>query len=162
MVLGAELKLVSVRKSRLVPLDEFFTGPFQTIREPDELLTEVLLPAIVPRTGTSFQWLTKITTVDETLVGVAAVIVLNGNGPVIKDANIALNSVAPTPMRAKIAEGMLRGKEIKDELITKVAETVASETRPRSRPDYRRSMSTVLAEQTIKEAIMRAKSSGTG
>ena len=162
MALGTRLKLVSARQSRIVPLDEFFAGPFRTIREPDELLTEILVPAILPRTGASFQWLTKITTVDETLVGVAVVIVLNGKGPVIKDASIALNSVAPTPMRATMAEDMLRGKEIKDELIAEVAETVAGETRPRSRPDYRRSMSAVLAEQTIKEAIARAESGTPG
>lgn len=160
MALGAELKLVSTRKSRIVPLDEFFAGPFRTIREPDELLTEVFLPSILPRTGASFQWLTKITTVDETLVGVAVMIILNGKGQVIKDARIALNSVAPTPMRAKTAEDMLRGKEVKDELIAEAAEAVASETRPRSRPDYRRGMSAVLAEQTIKEAIAQAVSEG--
>ena len=122
------------------------------------LLTEIVLPPLSPRTGTSYQWLTKISSVDESLVAVAVMVVMNDKGEVIKDARIGLISVAPTPMRARQAEEMLRGKEVKDGLIKEVAKVVAEETRPRSRPDYRRSMSAVLAEQTIKEAVARASS----
>ena len=158
LALGAKLKLVSTLRSREVPLDEFFTGPFQTIKGHDELLTEIVLPPLSPQTGTSYQRLTKITTVDEALVGVATLVVMDDKGEVIKNARIALTSVAPTPMRARMAEEMLRGKEVKDGLIEEVAEAVADETNPRSRPDYRRSMSAVLAKRTIKEAIARAMS----
>ena len=158
LVLGAKLKLVSTLKSREVPLDEFFVGPFRTIKGHDELLTEIELPLLSPRTGTSYQRLTKITTIDEALVSVAALVVMDDKGEVIKDARIALTSVAPTPMRARQAEEMLRGRGIKDGLIEEVARAVADETSPRSRPDYRRSMSAVLAERTIKEAIARATS----
>jgi len=158
LVLGAKLKLVSTLKSREVPLDEFFVGPFRTIKGHDELLTEIELPLLSPRTGTSYQRLTKITTIDEALVSVAALVVMDDKGGVIKDARIALTSVAPTPMRARQAEEMLRGRGIKDGLIEEVARAVADETSPRSRPDYRRSMSAVLAERTIKEAIARATS----
>lgn len=158
LALGAKLKLVSIGKSREVPLDEFFVGPFQTIKGHDELLTEIELPPLSPRTGTSYQRLTKITTIDEALVSVAALVVMDDKGEVIKDARIALTSVAPTPMRARQAEEMLRGRGVKDGLIEEVARAVAGETSPRSRPDYRRSMSAVLAERTIKEAIARATS----
>lgn len=159
LALGAKLKLVSIRKSREVPLDEFFVGPFRTIREHGELLTEIVLPPLSPRTGTSYQRLTKITTIDEALVAVAAFIVMDDKGEVIKDARIALNSVAPTPIRARKAEEILRGKKVEDGLIKEVAGVVESETSPRSRPDYRRRMSAVLAERTIGEAIARATTS---
>jgi len=117
-----------------------------------------VLPPLSPRTGTSYQWLTKISTIDESLVGIATLVVMADKGEVIKDARIGLISVAPTPMRARQAEGMLRGREVKDGLIEEVARVVADETRPRSRADYRRDMSVVLAERTIKEAIARATS----
>ena len=158
LALGAKLTLVSPKQSREVPLDEFFAGPFRTVKGYDELLTEIVLPPLSPRTGTSYQWLPKISSVDESLVAVAVMVVMNDKGEVIKDARIGLISVAPTPMRARQAEEMLRGKEVKDGLIKEVAKVVAEETRPRSRPDYRRSMSAVLAEQTIKEAVARASS----
>ena len=158
LALGAKLKLVSLQETREVPLDEFFASPFRTIKGHDELLTEIVLPPLSPRTGTSYQWLTKISTIDESLVGIATLVVMADKGEVINDARIGLISVAPTPMRARQAEGMLRGREVKDGLIEEVAKIVADETRPRSRPDYRRNMSAVLAERTIKEAIARATS----
>jgi carbon-monoxide dehydrogenase medium subunit len=159
LALGSRLKLVSPRGVREVPLDEFFAGPFRTIKGHDELLTEILLPPLSPRTGTSYQWLTKITSIDESLVSVATLVVLDGRSgkEIIKDARIGLISVAPTPMRARKAEGMLQGKAIKDELIDNVARVVAEETEPRSRAAYRREISALLAGQTIREAIARAK-----
>jgi len=156
LALGAKLTLVSSRKSREVPLDEFFAGPFRTVKERDELLTEITLPPLSPRTGTSYQWLTKISAIDESLVAIAVMVALDDKGELIKDARIGLISVAPTPMRARQAEEMLRGKTVKNGLIKEAAGIVAQETKPRSRPDYRRSMSAVLAERTIKEALTQA------
>ncbi len=159
LALGAKLTLVTTKMSRDVPLEEFFAGPFRTIKGHDELLTEILLPPLALRTGTSYHWLTKISTIDESLVGVATLVVMDYKGEVIKDARIGLISVAPTPMRARKAEEMLLGKRIEHGLIEKVAKVVADETRPRSRPDYRRKMTAVLAERTIKEALAQVTSS---
>lgn len=157
LVLEAKLRLASVRGWREVSLDGFFTAPFQTIMEPDELLTEIIIPPLPPKSGSSYQWLTKITAIDETLVGVAALIIVDDKR-VVKDARIALCSVAPTPMRARQAEKGLIGKKVDDEAIGEVAMTVANEISPRSRADYRRRMSAVLAKRAIKEALARAMS----
>ncbi len=160
LVLEAKLKLASVRGWREVSLDGFFTGPFQTVLEEDELLTEIIIPPLLPWTGGSYQYLTKITAVDETLVGVAALVVMDGKEGVVKDVRIALCSVAPTPIRARQAEEVLRGKEVSDGVIEKIAIAVANETRPRSRADYRKRMSAVLAKRALKEAIARVTSYG--
>ena len=156
LALGAKLKLVSAKKTREVPLDEFFVGPFRTVKEHDELLTEIVLPPLPPRAGAGYHRLTKITLVDEALVSVAAFVVMDDKRKMVRDARIALTSVAPTPMRAKRAEETLKGKEVGNGLAREIAEVVANETNPRSRPDYRRSMSAVLAERAIADAIERA------
>ncbi len=157
LALGAKLTLVSSRQSREVQLDEFFASPFRSVKGRDELMTEIVLPPISPRTGTSYQWLTKISSIDESLVSIAVFVLMDDKGEIIQDARIGLISVAPTPMRARNAEEMLRGKEVKNGFIEEVAKVVAEETRPRSRADYRRDMSAVLAERTIKEAVAQAK-----
>jgi carbon-monoxide dehydrogenase medium subunit len=157
LALGARLILVSAGQSREVPLDEFFAGPFRSVKEPGELLTEIVIPPLSPRTGTSYQYLTKISSVDESLVAVAVCVVMDGKGNVITNARIGLISVAPTPMRARKTEEMLLGKKASDDLLEMAAKMVAEETRPRSRADYRRDMSAVLAERTIKEAVVRAR-----
>ncbi|OGP91333.1 MAG: hypothetical protein A2157_09940 [Deltaproteobacteria bacterium RBG_16_47_11] len=157
LTLGTMLKLTSISGQREVPLDEFFVAPFQTVMREDELLTEIVVPPLPRRSGGSYHWLTKITAIDETLVGVAALVILDGSGKEIQDARIALCSVAPTPMRAKKAEEVLKGKKVTEMLIDKAAEIVGSETRPRSMADYRKRMSLVLARRTIKEAIDKAR-----
>ncbi len=44
LVLDASVKMESVRGERSNPLSEFFPGPQQTARRPDEILTGVILP----------------------------------------------------------------------------------------------------------------------
>lgn len=43
-VLDAQIVLVSLKKKRIVPISEFIIGPGKTIREKDELITEILVP----------------------------------------------------------------------------------------------------------------------
>lgn len=156
LALESKLNLASMRGERQVPLDAFFKAPFKTVMEDDELLTEIIIPALPDRAGSSYKYLTKITAVDETLVGAAAVVILDdGNG--VKDARIALGSVAPTPLRARKAEEKLRGNTVSDKLMMEVAAVAASETSPRSAADYRRKMSAVLVERAIREALAVAQ-----
>jgi carbon-monoxide dehydrogenase medium subunit len=54
LVLDASVKLVSKSGERLVPLREFFVGPGETVRQPNELLTEVIVPLPSSHSGYSF------------------------------------------------------------------------------------------------------------
>ena len=152
LILEAELKLISPQGVRVVPVDKFFTAPFQTVLNQAELLTEIQIPTPPPGSSGCYQWLTKITASDETLVGVAVLITLDSAGGLCKDIRIGLCSVAPTPIRARQAEELLRGKKIEDELVEKVAQVAADETRPRSRANYRRRMTSALVRRAINEA----------
>ena len=151
LVLDAKLKLVNLQGERIVPIDEFFIAPFETLLKTGELLTEIMIPSPTPQSAGSYQWFTKITEVDETLVGVAVQITADIANGLCKDIKIGLCSVAPTPMRAKRAEELLRGKRVEDKLVEQVAQVAADETRPRSRADYRRRMAGVLVKRAINE-----------
>ena len=152
LVLDARLKLVSLNGERIILIDQFFTAPFQTALKPTELLTEIHIPTPPPRSAGCYKWSTKITTVDETLVGVAVLIALDSSNSVCSHVKIGLCSVAPTPIRARRAEELLRGKKIDNGLIEKAAKVAAEETRPRSRADYRRRMTSLLVKRAINEA----------
>lgn len=80
LVLEARLKLVSLHSERIVPIDEFFIAPFKTALQEAELLTEIQIPTPPPRSAGCYKWFTKITTVDETLVGVAVLMSLDSTG----------------------------------------------------------------------------------
>lgn len=155
LALDASVKLVSLSGNRIVPLDEFFVGPFKTVIQETELLTEIQIPNPPAVSSGCYKWATKTVVVDETLVGVAVLMSLDHADGVCADLKIALGSVAPTPMRARRAEEVLRGKRIDDRLIQQTARVAADETKPRSRADYRRKMTTVLVREAIAEAWQR-------
>jgi CO/xanthine dehydrogenase FAD-binding subunit len=157
LVLEAKVKLLSSDGERVVPIDEFFVGPFQSVLRDHELLTEIQVPPPPTQSAASWQWLPKGTEVDETLVGVAVLIVAHSSGEVCDDIKIGLTSVAPTPMRARRAEEVLRGNRIEEKLVEKVARVAAEETMPRSRADYRRRMASVLVKRAVHEAWQSLK-----
>jgi carbon-monoxide dehydrogenase medium subunit len=151
LVLDAKLKLVNSNGERIVPIDQFFIAPFKTACKEAELLTEIQIPTPPPRSAGCYKWFTKIVTVDETLVGVAVLMSCDSTDDICSDIKIASCSVAPTPMRARRAEEVLRGKKIDNKLIDQAAQVAAGETKPRSRADYRRRMTRLLVRDTITE-----------
>lgn len=155
LVLGARLKLVSNHGERVVPIDEFFVAPFQSVLKDDELLTEIEVPTQPKQSAGCYKCFTKGTAVDETLVGVAVLVV--SAGELCKDIKIGLISVAPTPIRAVRAEDVLRGHKIEDKLVEQTAQVAAEETMPRSRADYRRRMTSVLVKRAVNEAWQNVK-----
>jgi len=159
LVLGAKLKVVSLQRERIVPIDEFFIRPFQTALDHTELLTEIQIPTPPPRSAGCYQWLSKLNEVDETLVGVAVLMTTDSTGNVCRDIKIGLCSVAPTPIRATRAEQTLHGQKIEDKTIELAAKVAAEETSPRSRPQYRRQMTSVLVTRAIAHVWQKIKQS---
>jgi len=84
----------------------------------------------------------------------------SGSG-VCKDARIALGASAPTPMRAKKAEGVLHGKKITDTLLREAGVVASTEAEPISdiaaSAEYRRELVKVLVARVGKEALARAQ-----
>ncbi len=155
LALGARVHIAASGHDRVVPLERFFAGPFRTIVGPDELVTEVAVPPLAGRTGTEYVWMPKITAVDETLVGAAAVLALD-DGRLLADVRLALGSIAPTPIRAWKAEAFLEGRRADDGVLREAARIAAADTAPRARGDYRRHLSALLVERALRQAVAQA------
>jgi len=155
LTIGARLKLISQKGQRTVGIEDFFTGPGQTALTDEEILAEILLPDMPPNSKGVYLKLTPRRAMDLAIVGVAAVAVPEDG--VCKDIRIALGAVAPTPLRAKKAEEVLKGQKFDDNLIEKAAKTAAGQARPiddhRASAEYRRDMVAVLVKRAIKQAI---------
>jgi carbon-monoxide dehydrogenase medium subunit len=155
LVLEANLKLVSPRGERTVNIDEFFTGPNQTVLADDEILVEIQLPTPPPNSKGVFLKLGPRKTMDLAIVGVAVLVVPESGK--CKDIRIALEAVAPTPIRARQAEAVLREQMFDEKSIAKAAQTAASEARPisdhRASAEYRREMVEVLVKRAIEQAL---------
>jgi len=157
LVLEARLKFVHLYGERTIPLEKFFVGPFQTVLEPHEIVLEIQIPKPGPGSGGCYQYLHKASSVGETLVGAAVHLTIDPRDSICQEAKIGLSSIAPTPMRTKAAERILKGKRIEEKIIRKAAQVASDETQPRSRPWYRREMSRVLVERAILQAMEKIR-----
>ncbi len=86
-------------------------------------MTSIFVPLPPPRSGASYKHLSARGKVDISGVCVGAMVTLNGEG--CKEARIVLGAVAPTPMRAKKAEGLLQGQPWTSELVEKAGDVAA-------------------------------------
>jgi carbon-monoxide dehydrogenase medium subunit len=160
IALNATLSMASVKGKRNMAVEDFCLDYFETALEPGELLTEIQVPAAPPRTRTAY---TKFNVIESDLatVGVAVSITLGSSDGICQDIRIALGAAAPTPMRAKQAEAVLRGKKITDNLLKKAGEIASTEAEPISdiyaSEEYRRELVKVLVKRVGKEALARAK-----
>jgi aerobic carbon-monoxide dehydrogenase medium subunit len=102
LALDARFELRSERGQRSVPAEEFFLGPGRTVVRANELLTEIVVPALPPGARTAFVEHAP-TRGDFAVAGAAAVVVPR------EQAAIALLGVGPTPVRALAAERAVIG-----------------------------------------------------
>ena len=155
LVYGAECRLSGPGGNRQVPLEQLFTGPGQTVLAQDEVLTEITLPPPSRNTGSLYIKHSPRGAMDIATVGVASAVSVDRSG-VCTDASIALGAVAPTPLRARDAEDMLRGRTLGPELLQAAAEQAMSQASPiddvRGTASYRREMVGVLTRRTLERA----------
>lgn len=159
--LGAKAKIQGLKGERTVTLEEFFTGPGETVLQLGEMLVEIQVSNSLPHTKSTYLKLPARTAIDLAVVGVAAVVTLDPKGANIDDTKIVLGAVAPTPMRARKAENTIKGKAINDKLIEKTARVAAEEAKPisdvRGSAIYRKEMIRVLTNRAIRQVITFAQ-----
>jgi carbon-monoxide dehydrogenase medium subunit len=160
IALDATLSTASLKGERNMAVEDFCLDYFETALEPDELLTEIQVPAVPPHTGTAY---TKFSLIEHDMatVGVAVSVALDSDDDVCKDVRIVLGACASTPMRARQAEEVLRGKGITDHLLKEAGQIASQEADPISdisaSEEYRRELVKVLVRRVGKEALARAK-----
>ena len=160
IALNATLRMASLKGDRTMAVEDFSLDYFETALEPGELLTEIVVPPVPLHTGIAY---TKFNVIESDLatVGVAVSITLSSNDGICQDVRIALGAAAPTPIRAKQAEAVLRGKKITDVLLKEAGQIASTEAEPISdiyaSEEYRRELVKVLVKRVGKEALARAK-----
>jgi carbon-monoxide dehydrogenase medium subunit len=160
LLLDAELRIASASSERTVAARDFFLGALTVDLAAGEIITEVVLPKLPPRTGWGFEEVARRHG-DFALAAVAATLTVSGG--VIKQARIALTGVGPTALRVTEAEGLLIGRTLTTELANRVIEavraTIEPETDLHASSDYRRHLAGVLTGRTLAAAWRRAHES---
>jgi carbon-monoxide dehydrogenase medium subunit len=157
LLLDAELRVASASDERTVATRDFFLGALTVDLAPGEIITEVVLPKLPPRTGWGFAEVARRHG-DFALAAVAATLTVSGGA--IEQARIALTGVGPTALRATEADGLLIGHALEPDLTNRVTEairaTIEPETDLHASSDYRRHLAGVLTGRALVAAWRRA------
>ncbi|HUF40412.1 MAG TPA: xanthine dehydrogenase family protein subunit M [Verrucomicrobiae bacterium] len=157
IALGATVKATSPTGSRVIPLDEFFKGYYETVLGADEIITEVFVPKAAPNTGAAYIKFLPRTADDYATVSAAAVLTLDKNKKTIADVRIALGSVGETPIRATEAEAVLRGQPLKSDGFAAAGEKAKQAVDPisdfRGSAAYKKDMAAVFVRRALEKAL---------
>ena len=160
ITLGAEIRIRGPKGERAMALEDFFIGPGQTLLEPGEVVLEFIIPEYPPKTGAAYVKHTRRAAMELPLLGVAVLISLEDDLKTCRDARIGMGVLAPTPIRAKNAEKILRGKSVDDLSLREAGSVAAEECKARDsirgKAWYRRDMVEVLVRRMALKAIERA------
>ncbi|MCP3954928.1 MAG: xanthine dehydrogenase family protein subunit M [Desulfobacterales bacterium] len=161
IVLDAQAKIYGAKGLRSLDLIHFFLGPGQTVLEKGEILTELAIPPLLPRTGSAYIKFGRRKAMELPLLGVGVLLSLSEDFETCVKARIGLGVAAPTPIRTFGAEKYLEGKPVNPETLAEAGKIAAEEARVRDSIRgvawYRREMVRVLVPRMGLKCLERAK-----
>ncbi len=162
LTLNASVRLIGAQGERTLPLESFFLGPKKTVMD-RELLVAVHVPFVTAQgSGVFYKLGPRGAPEDICIVSVAAFGIADASGKNWKEARIALGAVAPTPIRARIAEETLQGRPMEERIIADAARLAAEKdaqpiTDLRASAEYRRAMVQVLVDRALRHIVRDTK-----
>jgi len=158
VALGAELLLVGPDGERLVSADRFYAndGVAYLTKQPDEILTEVRLPAPNGWDAT-YHKLRRRGSFDFPVLGVAAWI--RWDGGTVADARVVLGGVASWPQEVTGAGDAVRGSRLEPEAVEAAAAAAFRPSKPMDNTDFglawRKEMTRVYVRRALEELASR-------
>lgn len=149
----------SLDAERVIPAREFFLDTFATAIQPDEILTEIRVPAPPPGSGGAYEK-TERKAGDFATAGAAVQLRLGSDGRVA-EAGIGLTAVAETAFAATEAEAALGGAEPNEAALRAAAAAAAAQSRPAADShgpvEYKRAMAAEMTIRALRRAVDRAR-----
>ncbi len=157
LALGATVVARGPSGERTIAIDDFFQGLFQTALAPDEILTEIRIPAPPAGSGGAYEKLERKVG-DYATAAVAVQLTLSGGA--ISRAGVALTNAGPRPIRVTEAESYLRGKAPGEAVFAEAAKRAGAAASPREdwrgSVEYKKEMARVLTMRALATAARRA------
>ncbi len=151
IALDARVKFYGPKGEQSEDLINFFLGPGQNILERSEILTEIIVPPLLPHTDSAYIKFGRRAAMELPLLGVGVLISLDEDLKHCIKARICLGVAAPTPMRAMEAERFLEGKIINEKTMNEAGKIAGEESKVRDSIRgvawYRREMVGVLVKR---------------
>jgi CO/xanthine dehydrogenase FAD-binding subunit len=157
--LDARFHVRSTRGERVVDARDLFVTHLTTSLEPDELLTEIVVPLPAPRTAAAFVEFARRH--GDFALGGAAVLLTGANDGSVARASLALLAAGPTPLRVPAAERSLEGRLPGDDAAREAAALAVAGIEPtgdiHGSSEYRRGLIEALVRRAIVAAADRLK-----
>ena len=119
LALGTQVTATSLRGERTIPLEDFLVGFYTTDLEPDELITDVFIPASAPGSRTTYLKYRSRSSEDRPCACVAAIAAFEAE--TCTDLRVAVGAASEVPQRLPAVENLARGQALTDELIGEIA-----------------------------------------
>ncbi|WP_422749786.1 FAD binding domain-containing protein [Micromonospora sp. WMMD1219] len=143
---------------RVVSMEEFHVGPYETAVGDGEILVEIRLP-VRPGCGSAYEKVERRAG-DWAVVSAGAAVWLDGD--VISDARVGLAAVGPNTTGIPAISAALRGQEPSESLFEQAGAIAARSCDPvtdqRGSADYKRHLADELTRRTLRRAVQRARS----
>lgn len=158
LALDARVKLQSGRGERNISISGFFTGQGEkpNILSSEQIITEIQIPPLSKNSVGAYHKRTIRRAIDFPLASVAAVLDINRD-KVCHNIKLVLGAIAPAPVEINMAETILKGKSLNDELIEEAAEAAFKAAHPVGNlsidAGYRRKMIRIFTKRAIKQAL---------
>ena len=153
--LDASCVIRSSSGERVVSMEEFHRGPYQTAVEQGEILTEIRLP--VRPGGSSAYAKVERRAGDWAVTSAGAAVWMDGG--VITDARVGLAAVGPNTTGVPAVSEAMRGQVPSEELYARAGELAAAGCSPttdnRGTADYKRHLADELTRRTLRTAVQR-------
>jgi xanthine dehydrogenase YagS FAD-binding subunit len=140
MAYGASIEIAGAKGNKKIPIDKFFVLPEkditrETVLEPGEVLTAVLLPPTEQGFHSSYRKVRARGSWDFALAGVA--LALRFHERRVASARIVLSGAAPIPWRCPDSEKVIMGQSLDDQIIAQAAAAAMREARPMRHNEYK-------------------------
>jgi len=158
--LDGQAKIAGPSGQRTIPIEELFVDFYTTSLAEDEILTQVVIPPLPPRSGVEYIRFSSSSVVDKPCAGVSVRISLEPVNELCRAVRIVLGCVGATPVRARRAEALLAGKKATPELVEEAAALASQECSPasdlRGSEQYKRAIVRTLVRRAAGKACERA------
>jgi carbon-monoxide dehydrogenase medium subunit len=153
--LNASCVIRSSGGERVVTMEDFHRGPYETAVGPAEMLVEVRFP--VRPNGSSAYEKVERRAGDWAVVSAGAAVWMDG--ATIADARVGLAAVGPNTTGIPAISALLRGKAPSEELYAQAgaiaAESCSPATDMRGTEEYKRHLANELTRRTLRKAVAR-------
>jgi aerobic carbon-monoxide dehydrogenase medium subunit len=154
VALNASVEITSQSAIRSVKLVDFLLGTYETVLEPNELLTAVVLPPPAAESKGAYVKFTTRSSEDRPCAGVAALV--RGSRESCKEAVVVVGAVSPAPVVVN-TESLAPGKKLTSDIVEEIAREASDVVDPigdlRGPAEYKRQLVRVIVRRALARCL---------